>query len=44
MTIREDALASHLDGMGVAELVRSEAPADAGSFGHAAKLGADGGT
>jgi hypothetical protein len=30
--------------MGVAELVGSKALADAGSFGHAAKLGSDGGT
>jgi hypothetical protein len=30
--------------MGVAELVGREAPTDAGSFGDAAELGADGGT
>ena len=38
------AFSSHLDGMGVAQLVRREAPTEPGSFGDAAKLGADGGT
>ena len=42
--VERDAFAGHLDGLGVAELVGREAPADAGSFGHAAKLSADGGT
>src|SRR5215211_3255403 len=37
------ALAGHLDGVGVAELVRREAPAHAGLAGDAAQLGAGGG-
>jgi hypothetical protein len=40
---QRDALARHLDGMGVTELVRSKPPAHAGTSGNAAKLGADGG-
>ena len=40
---QRDALASHLDSMGMTELVRRKAPAHAGSLGHATKLGADSG-
>jgi hypothetical protein len=40
---QRDAFVGHLDGMGVAELVRSEAAAHAGESGGAAHLCAGGG-
>jgi hypothetical protein len=40
---QRNALASHLDGLRMAELMRGEPPSDAGLYGSPAELGAEAG-